>query len=180
MKVKVRKDKLTGEMHIEYYMAADKSLFRYTFMNNIFENESDITVLIDTNNRKSDIPILNCEDFLKQSGVTYSILPTEANKTRLFGLPIDFSRKKKEEKLIIIHIAREQFTPEFFRCCLENYDIGIGFGGKEAFDEYLSHHILNMSDVLFNDSVFEKSIYDSIFCMSIRSSFDIERYAKIQ
>jgi hypothetical protein len=180
MDVTIRKDKQTGDTYVEYYKVHDKSLFRYSVLKAITKEEPDITIIIDTNHRLSGTQSIDCESFLNQAGITYLMLPTEANKSRYLGIPIDFMRKKKaEERIIIFHIVPEQFTRELFDSCFENYDVGLGIGSKEAFGDYLGYHLLSLDDVLFNKSYFEKSIYDSVLCSLMRSSFDIERFLNV-
>lgn len=176
MKIKIRKNRLSGEVNAEYFKVPDKASFRYNFIKNILSEQSGVFIFIDTNQRKEDIPDTDLDGYLKQSGVSYSISPTEANRTTFFGVSLNYSNKKREEKLIILEIAHEQFTPELFKACIENFDIGIGIGRKEANSDILRQQRLNFDNILFSDSYFEKSIYDSVLCSSMRSTFDIEKY----
>lgn len=176
MKVKIRRDKLKGEVTVEYLKIPDKTLFRYNTLKNIFSEELSITIFIDTNQRKNDMENIDFIGLLNQSGIIYSIFSIEVNKTSFFGLTIDISRKKREEKLIALHIVPGQFTLELFKTCFENYDLGIGLGSKDAFNEVLKQRTLQMDDILFNGTYFEKSIYDSVLCALMRSSFNIESF----
>lgn len=179
MKIKIRKDKITEEMNVEYFKVPDKAIFRYKFIKNLVGQENDVTLIVDTNQCSNPMISASFGDALKQSGIDYSMFPIEADKTKFFGLSIDISHKKKEEKLFTFNIDPEQFTQMFFKSCIENFDIGIGIGRKEAFSDIFKHQNPNVDNILFNDAFFEKSIYDSILCSSIRSSFDIESYLEV-
>lgn len=179
MKVKIRKDKQSGETRLEYYKIADKASFRFETLKKILNGISDIIIMVDTNQRTHSIPIEDIERFLEQSNIEYSKIPMEANKTNFFGLPIDLSFKKKtksKEYLIILHISFEQFTRDLFDSILYNYDFAVGIGSKKPFDEICESLRADAAGVLFNRSYFEESIYDSVLCTCLRCSFDISSH----
>jgi len=160
MQAIIRKDKQTGEMYVEYYKVADKAAFRYDLLKKIIGGESDITVIIDTNQHVSKKPGEEIENFLKQSDIPYLIKPTALNELTVLGLYIK-KKKKKYEKMIVLQITSGQFTRELFHACLENYDIAMGIGKKKPFDEIYDDLILNPDEVLFDRLYFRESIYDS-------------------
>jgi hypothetical protein len=179
MKVKIKKDRHTGETHIEYYNIADKASYRFDTLKNIINGRPDITIMVDTNQHTYNLPVDEVERVLEQSNIEYAKMPTETNKTSFFGLSIDLrfkNKKKTKEYLIILHISSEHFTRELFDSFLNHYDFAVGIGSKKPFDETCENLRADASEVLFNPSYFEESIYDSVLCTCLRCSFDIDKY----
>jgi hypothetical protein len=180
MKVKIRKVKHTGETHVEYYNVANKASYRYEMLSRIIRGKPDITIVADTNQRINDLPVDEAESLFKQLNIKYAVMPTEVNKTRYFGLPVDLvfkNKQKTKEYIIALHISPEQFTRELFESFLQNYDFAIGIESKKPFEEVCESLRMDAGEVLFNRSFFEESLYDSILCSSMRCSFDAEKYA---
>lgn len=174
MKVKVHRNRKTGETFVEYGDSFNIKKYRYAILKNIIESKSEVTLVIDTNQRKEDCSIQCAETFLESSGVKYYSFPAKRNDTQLLGFRIP--GKKADEKMIAIEINNGKFSRELYDACLKCYDVAIGFDRQKSFEDTCEFLRLDPSEVIFNTSYFKNSIYDSIVCSSLRSSANIEEY----
>lgn len=192
MKAKVVKNKRTGETRVEYYRVKNKDSFRYNLINNIFKDtDLQITAIIDTNQLVTDTdansentkdkPFDYIEGILKENGIVYRHFKTETNTTKFFGISTDIIKKKrkKSERIYVININSINFTNRLFYSLFSCYDTGYGLAANTDIDELIEAlETEGFNDVLYSESFFAQSIYDSVVCSCLRSSFDIEKYVK--
>lgn len=192
MKAKVVKNKRTGETRIEYYRVKNKNSFRYNLLKNIFTDTNlKISAIIDTNQFVPDAdtnsqitedkPFDYIEDILKENGIAYRHFKTETNSTKFFGISTDIIKKKrkKSERIYVIKLNNINFTNQLFSSLFSCYDTGYGIAASINIDELTEAlKTEGFNDVLYSESFFVKSIYDSVVCSSLRSSFDVETYVK--
>lgn len=174
MKVRIRNNKNTGETFIEYGAGINMEKYRYTLLKKIIESELKATLVVDSNQKAGKGSLQEAEDFLKQSGIKYSAFPVKRNSMKFFG--IDISGKKADQKMIAMEISGDQLSRELYDSFLKGYDIAIGIGGLKTFEETCDMLRIDLREVLFNTAFFRDSIYDSVVCASLRSSFDIKPY----
>lgn len=181
MKVKVRKDKKSGETKVEYYKAVDQTNFRYSLLEKIIADiDKDMTVIVDTNQRMKQEPIEQIDKFLEQTDLINFVAPIKKRSNKLLGFNIDKLSKNKNkslERLVVIEISPSQFTKELFKTCFANYDISVGIGNKKSFKEICDENRFGFNgEILFSKEYFEQSIYDSVVCAILRCSYDVEKY----
>ncbi len=175
MKIKIRQNKKAGEFTVNFIDSYVMRPYRFGILKGLTEGKRDVTLVIDTNQCIIGEPVEKLESYLKQSGNRYKINGIGAYGTKFFGVNINFQPKKKiGEKLIIFDIDSERFSQELFNM-VDNYDIGIGINRKKPFEETCEVLMQSVNAVLFNNSFFEESIYDSVLCSSLRSSSDIKK-----
>ncbi len=174
MKVRVRRNKKTGETFVDYSAGFNIEKHRFKLLEKIIESKSPAMLMIDSNQRAWDGDIDEAEDFLKQSGIKYSSFPAKQNNKKIFG--VEISKKKFDQKIIVMEVNSGQFSREFYDICLKRYDIAIGTGRLKSFEETCDAMRTDLSEVIFNASFFKESIYDSVVCGSLRSSADIRPY----
>lgn len=192
MKAKVVKNKRTGETRVEYYRVKNKNAFRYNLLKNIFTDTNlKISAIIDTNqflldadtNNQitEDKPFDYIEGILKENGITYRHFKIETNPTKFFGLSTDLIKKKrkKSERIYVIKLNNINFTNQLFSSLFSCYDTGYGIAASIDIDELTEAiETEGFNEVLYSESFFAQSIYDSVICSSLRSSFDIAKYVK--
>lgn len=173
MQTIVRKDKQSGEMTVEYFRVSDKYTFRFELLRRILQNETDITIILDTNSQAQKRSDAQIEETLARLNLQYITKPLEANPTAFFGVFIRSKTKKIYKKLIVLSVSPEQFTRELFDSLLSGFDIAIGLGKQRPIEEIAEYLKLDVDEVLFHRTYFRQSVYDSIICTCLRSSFDI-------
>ncbi len=181
MKIKIKKDKKSNEMLVEYFKVVDKANFRYNVLQKIIcDTDNDMTMIVDTNQKIDNLPKEQIVDYLEPSGMRYSITSVRHNNQKMMGFNIDKiinKKNKTKESLFIVELSADSFTKEFFQTCLSNYDLAIGIGSTKSFEEICEIMKFGFnSEIMFNKEYFEQSIYDSILCGMLRCSFDIEKH----
>jgi len=175
MKIKKRNINGANETILSYDDSLEAKTSRYVLLKKILEDEPCATLIVDTNQRagaQSSIePVESC---LEKAGIGHISIPVDANRLSFFGLTLKQKRRPGEEKLLVFEIAGKQLGEELFGV-LENYDIAVGLGRQKPLGDICDKLRLNMADVLFNTEYFRDSIYDSIVCLSLRSTKDIEK-----
>ncbi len=179
MKVVTRQNKDTGEMSVEYAFVANQQNFRFRLLKNIVGSmDTDITILIDTNQRIVKKSIEQLEAGLQQLNLRYKTMITQSNPRNIFGLRISISKAPMSEHKVILELSGNDFTRELYDT-LKNYDIAFGFGRQKAFDEICGDYRLDSGQVLFNKAYFMETLYDSVVCECMRSSFHVEQFVRM-
>jgi hypothetical protein len=173
--MKIRKRKQTGDMMAEYNNSLEVKTCRYRILHKIVENESCVTLIVDTNQRVKAQPVEQVESYLLQAGINHISMLTKANTVSFFGFKYQPNKQKNEERILVMEISGAQFTQELYSM-LESYDIAIGFGRQKTLNDMCEYLRVNDGGVLFNPTFFKESIYDSVVCSSLRSTMDIEKY----
>jgi hypothetical protein len=174
MKIKKRNINGSSETIITYDDSIEVKTSRYILLKKILEDEPCATLIIDTNQRAGAQSIETVERYLGKTGIEHTLIPINANPVSFLGLGLKIKRRQSEEKMLVMEIAGKQFGEELFGV-LENYDIAIGLGMQKPLGDICDNLRINMADVLFNTEFFKESIYDSIVCLSLRSTKDIEK-----
>jgi len=177
--MKVKKNKKTGELIVFYDggFASDENRLR--ILSGITRSGADVTVIVDTNQRVGAKSADEIEKYLSETGIRHKSVAVNANKSKLFGMIETSPRgKKAAEKLIIIDLKKGQFNEELFGL-IKNYDIAFGLGRAMPFEQTCDALMRDMSDVLFNKTYFEDSVYDSVVCSSLRCSSGIKGVEEI-
>ena len=181
MKIKIQKDQSINGTIVSYFKIKDIDKFRFSLLKRIIDRENtDVTLLIDTNQRKQAIDFDELAAYLKRKKVPFELRKIPANETKLFGISMSAISKKKRdpENLFVLSLASGQFDQEIFDAIISNYDIAIGFGRKMELVQIADKGAGSLLEVLFNDTCFENSLYDSALFQSLRVSMDIEALAK--
>jgi hypothetical protein len=176
MKLRVHKNKKTGETFVEYGDGHNIGKYRYKLLKKIIESVPGATIIVDSNQKTAAGSLRELEDFLKRSGIKYSAFPVKQNNAKFFGLEI--KKKNVYQKMIVMETSSGQFSSELYETYLKQYDIAIGIGRLRTFEEICDMLKIDLSRVLFNTEFFEESIYDSAVCGSLRSSKDIKPYVE--
>ncbi len=174
MKVKVSRDKKTGETFVKYSAGFNIEKHRYILLKKIIESGPDVTLVIDTNQKAWEGDLQQEGDFLEKSGIKYSAFPAKQNNIKFFGFEVP--RKKLNQKMIIMEPRSGQFSRELYDICLKRYDIAVGIGRLKSFEETCEMLKMDLNEVLFNTAFFKESVYDSVVCGTLRSSADIKPY----
>lgn len=173
MKIKKRNINGADETIVSYDNSLEAKTSRYVLLKKILGDEPCATLIIDTNQRVGAQSVEPVERCLNKAGIAYVSLPVGANQVSFFGLTLKPKRRQSEEKVLVFEIAGSQFGEELAGV-LENYDIAIGLGRQKPLGDICDKLRINMADVLFNTEFFKDSIYDSIVCLSLRSTKDIK------
>ncbi|MGE5496036.1 MAG: hypothetical protein ACM3S4_12135 [Burkholderiales bacterium] len=174
MKIKKRNINGADETIVTYDNSLEVKTSRYVLLKKILEDEPCATLIIDTNQRVGAQSIEPVERYLEKAGIEHISIPVNANHVSFFGLSLKLKRRQNEEKMLVIEITGKQFGEELLGV-FENYDIAIGLGRQKPLGDICDKLRINMADVLFNTEFFKESIYDSIVCLSLRSTKDIEK-----
>ncbi len=177
MKIKRRINNGADEMIVTYDNSLEVETSRYILLKKILEDEPCATLIIDTNQRVKAQSVEPVERYLEKAGMEYVSIPVKANSISFFGLSLKIKRKQRQEKMLVAEITGKQFGEELFGI-LENYDIAIGLGRQKSLGDICDNLRISMADVLFNTEFFTESIYDSIVCLSLRSTKNIEKIAE--
>lgn len=180
MKVATRQNKKTGEMNVEYANVANQPSFRYCLLKSIIESiDLDITMFIDTNQSVASKPIEQIEAGLQQMNLRYYSMLVPSNPQIVFGLKMSQNNKRPiNEHKIVLELSGNAFPKELFEI-IKNYDNAFGFGKNKPFEELCSDFRLSNGLVLFNKDYFQESLYDSVVCEALRSSFNVERFVRL-
>jgi len=173
MKIKKRNINGADETIVLYDHSLEAKTSRLVLLKKILEDEPCATLIIDTNQRVGSPSIETMERYLEKTGIERISIPVSANPVSFFGLTLKRKRSQSEEKMLVFEITDKQFGEELLGV-LENYDIAIGLGRQKPLGDICDKLRLNMADVLFNTEFFRDSIYDSIVCLSLRSTKDIK------
>jgi hypothetical protein len=179
LKIKIKRMQ-NSDIFTDYCRVFKIFAFRYHLLKNIImDTAADITVMMDTNQRREDSSVLLDEDWLKQMNLRYVIVPAKKNDVQFFGVKISkFSKNIKfTEKRMLFDLPRDAFSEQLFEK-LKNCDIAIGFGRKKPFEEICEYWKHAGEDILFDDQLFQDCLYDSVLCARMRSTFSTERYLK--
>lgn len=182
MKIKISKNKRTGETVVNYLKIEDKTAFRYALIKRIIDQtDQSIAAIIDTNQQIEELPFETVEAFFNRAGVSYCVWPVKANAGFLLGINKDLisPQKKKSERLYVIDLPPKQFGKALFEDVFSHFDLALMFGEQDIYTKL--RDLLRsepLEDILFNTDYFSSCIYDSVVCASFRSSFDIVQYVK--
>ncbi len=177
MRIRKRSDNKANETIIEYENRQDIRVSRYRLLKKIIENERSAVIIVDTNHGIGRKPLDTIEDFFKKTDIEYTVMPVKPNKSMFFGLNVDFTPKKNEEKLLVFQLCGDQFTELLYKTCLECYDVAIGIGRTKPVKE-ICDCLSAQGEVLFNELFFRDSVYDSVVCSLMRSSTDVQKYVE--
>ncbi len=179
MKVITRRN-ANGEMQVQYVKGANQQYFRYCLLKNILAGKNqDITLFIDTNQRIAEKPVEEIESYLQEKQIRHTVILTESNPKLFFGFSVPASKKKAwREHKIIFELPGNAFSKELFDI-IKCYDISIGFGKSKPFEVLCENYRMDNALVVFNTESFAESLYDSVVCECLRSSFDVEQYIRI-
>ena len=180
MKIKVIKNKKTLETRVEYFRVDDKSAFRFNLLKNILNDiDSQVTLIIDTNQVIKKISKEDIEEILSSAGVAFTVFSIKPKPKEIASIRIKDKKKNKRENewLYLLEISYERFSRELFEDFLQYCDLGFCIKAKKALEEVCD--IIRMDsfdELMFDEEYFENYIYDSIVCETIRSSVDIQNY----
>jgi hypothetical protein len=178
LKVIIRK-KQSGEFYTDYCMAAKPRDFRRRLLKNIIMDATvDMTVMVDTNQRSAGSPIVD-DAWLEQAHMHYTAIPAQSDAQQFFGINTSrfLRRQKFTEKKIIFELPCGRLPDDLLEK-LEYCDIAIGFGQKKHFRELNEYWGLKGYDILFDRTLFQDYLYDSIVCNRMRSTFSPEKYLR--
>jgi hypothetical protein len=182
MKIKIRTNRDTGEIIVNYYKVRDAHSFRYNLLKNVLsETKGNITLMVDTNQRIEDRTKEEIEAVLRDKNIKYVTYFTNSNDTKFFGINIEKLGKKKKndsESVFLLDIVNENLTQGLFSDFLSSYDIAIGIDRNKDFNQICESGRFGIGEMLFKKEYFNDSIYDSVLCTTIRSTIDISEKAK--
>ncbi len=159
-------------MSADYYKVIDKACFRSTLLRKVMAAAAadDVFLMIDTNQRTGPASAENAAEALRSAGVEPLVLAIPANPHRLLGISINMQKKGAAEKLIVADLGRRVLDEDAL-LALHAFDIALGIGPKTTLPAL--GELLRTGTPLFGSEYFARSLYDSIICTSVHSSFDI-------
>lgn len=176
MKVRIHKNRRTRQMTANYYHVSGKTRFRRCLLQKVLaQTSADVMLIIDTNQRIGPGGAADAAAVLTAEGFESVVMPIPANPQQLFGISFKVQKNKTNEKLIVIDLKKRIPGGAAFDVLL-NYDIALGFGSEKTLPEVCD--ALCAGAPLFGAECFSHSLYDSILCTSVRSSFDIRKQIK--
>jgi|GEM_PF-1381141 len=181
MRVKVEKNDV-GEVVVSYFKAKDVDQFRFELLGSIIHSYGDdVYIMIDTNQRKKALDFREINDYLESERIRHLSAEIPANETKLFGFSFNFmgAKKKDPERLFALSLSPEAFTKSLFDALFYNYDLAIGFGPKFTFEEFSEKYTVGVHELMFSDTYFKDTIYDSGVFETMRSSIDIYDQVKM-
>jgi hypothetical protein len=180
MKVRIGRNKYTGDISVDYSKVRDKAAFRCRLLNTaVRAANADITVYVDTNMRAGDHLDRELIDYLdcRRSRLQYQRIDPKAAK--FFGVNVGSiikeKRKTSDEFAVIFETSHDFFSEDIFRKYLVNMDIAVGIGRRRSFDEVSVAFFENADAVMFNTDWFDTFLYDAVGCAMLRSSLDISQ-----
>ena len=183
MKKMIRKVKIknmgSGEVFLDYGKVSNPSTFRLCMLKGIIQSAAaDVTLMIDTNLRIADKPVVLDEAAFLQMHLRYAVLPAQSNPQTFFGFRMNAlpgAKAARAEQRIILELTGSALPAGLLKT-IENYDIALGLGRKVSFDEICRNYQVSGDEMLFNTSFFADSLYDSFICTRLRSTFHLEQY----
>lgn len=180
MKIKIQKNS-DQEVILSYFNIKDIRKSRFMLLKRIFEAVGEgFVLMIDTNQKKNRLSLDDISDALTKFGIKHVIRETPANEVKLFGISFDMFKKKKAgpEWMVVLDLTPEKFTVELYDTLLYNYDLAVGFGSTMALTAVAEKCAAGLNEVLFNETCFKNSIYDSGLFETMRSTIDISEIVK--
>ena len=176
-KLKISKHSDDNSTLINYYKHKTPTSFRYSLFNHIInEIDEDVVLILDTNRKIKKFEIEEIEARLSAENIFFLKSPIKAFKRKLFGLQIFNFRKKQVDKpayVLFFELSKDQFNQALFDELLYAYDLAFGIGKKKELTEIQSLYLVDFNHVMFNQDVFEDTIYDSVIFAQLRSSLEI-------
>ncbi len=176
-KIKITRHPEDNSMLVNYFNHKNATNFRYSLFKEILnETDEKVVFILDTNRKIKEFEIEEIEARLREENIFFIKSPIKAIKRKFFGFQIFNFRKKQEEKLayvLFFELSKDQFNQTLFEELLYAYDLTFGFNKKKELTEIQSLYLIDFTQVLFNQEVFENTIYDSIIFAQLRSSMEI-------
>lgn len=171
MKIRILRNKRMSRMSVDYYKVIDKRCFRTTLLQKVLAAATDdVVLMVDTNQRTGPASAESAAEALRKAGIEPMVLAIPANPHRMLGISINLQKKRADEKLIVADLGRRILDEETLSALLV-YDIALGIGANMPLHELGER--LRTGTPLFGSECFSQSLYDSIVCTSVRSSFDM-------
>jgi hypothetical protein len=178
MKVRIEKNKQTGDISIDYNKVRDKAAYRCRLLKAAVEAaDGDITVYVDTRIRIGeclDQEFMRCFD---HNNAQFLCKTTDLKAKKFFGINVNSiikeKRKTVEEFEMVFEVSPDFFSEDAFGKYLINMDIAVGIGRRRSFEEVSDAFFENADAVMFNADWFDNYFYDAVGCAMLRSRFDI-------
>ncbi len=175
MKLKIQKKPRSGETIIDYFRVDDKNAFRFEFIKQAMHeagSEMILTVCTAASLQKGSAEALKA--YLENSNIYHETLMIPAAQDKILGIPVDGLRKNKlHDSLFVLRLCATDFTAELFQN-LKAFDIAVGFQPQKSFMELTDLLRIDRAAPFFDKKYFLSSLFDSIICVRIRVSYDVD------
>lgn len=180
MKVRVEKNKHTGDTCVDYSKVRQRAEYRCRLLDAVLRGlNDDITVYIDTNMRTGPRFDRDLDGYLECSGSRFVSSGVDPKPRKYFGISVGSligERRKTNERVMVFEAPHGFFSAAFGRF-LVNMDIAVGIGRRRSFEEVCQAFLEDADAVMFNTDWFENFLYDAAGCGMLRSSLDISQAA---
>lgn len=170
MKVKIKiRDK---DFIIDYMHVKDIHAVRYQILEFFVEQYKEAVLYIDSNNKIRELPMEQIKGLIENCGASFHIEPIEKAKRKTAGLGKLFGKSETapmSENIILMHLQDGIELKALYDHFLMYYDYGFGAGGKMQISELSGQFKADAAEVLFNQSIFPVSMYDSIMFARTRT-----------
>ena len=180
--MKVKMIKKDAELIIDYVQEKNVYLLRYKVLKFLSEKyKGNLTVFINTNNKRNKAPNQNAEKILNKFDLDFRCEVTEKKRRALIDLNWLFKKNEKEkdmsENLILLKMTEEDLE-NLYDDLLQYYDYGVGCDAKKSLDGIFPLVKADPSKVLFNKNYFSSTLYDSTIFYRMRMDSPYEDLVK--
>ena len=180
MKVRIEKNKNTGDTCVDYSKVRQREDYRRRLLNAVLRGlNDDLTVYIDTNMRTGPRFDRDLDGYLERTGARFVSTGVDAKPRKYFGINVGslIGEKKKADERVMVFEAPHGFFSTTFDRFLINMDIAVGIGRRRSFEEVCRAFLEDADAVMFNTDWFDTFLYDAAGCGMLRSSLDISQAA---
>jgi len=181
MKVRIEKNKRTGDICVDYSKVRQRAKYRCRLLDAVLcELYDDIIVYIDTNMRIGPRFDRDLDGYLECSGSRFVSSGVDVRPRKYFGISVGsliVDRRKSNERVVVFEAPLGFFSEGAFGRLLVNMDIAVGIGRRRSFEEVYQAFLEDADAVMFNTDWFENFLYDAAGCGMLRSSLDISQAA---
>jgi len=165
--------KKNSEVIINYMREKDPHELRLKILEFLVgEANGNVLLYINTNSKKTKVPIEKIKESFVKSNIEFlsEITANSGGGILKLGNFIKSrgNRKKIPEYIILADLKKDSALKDIYDNVLMNYDYGLCINSNKSKNELIGPLRNDVSDVLFNKNIIERTCYDSIVVRQMR------------
>lgn len=179
MKLKIKREKNSDKVLLDYFKLKNPHQFRARLISNILSDINDeVWMFVDTNNtiNTSEIRI---DAFFENNNIEYKSYKIKEIEKHMLGIIVGKlgNRKPKiTKRMYVAKINKDLFEEKLFMQSLWPYNLAFGINPKISFEEIVEDFKDDITETFFNKEYFDNFMYDSILFFTFRTNFEIDKY----